>query len=397
MKNDILLGGDDGNLHGGDEERRCCCLPTCFRVYARGGGIPDGDWWNDTGLNVQSSQNVDITASILGPKDPLLDDAYQYNEFPNVCPAVSPNVCKDENIVGESGCGWSHGIESGASFYFYGPMGFKKQTGVPDDFDVGYFNLLEGTDYYRASGWARLPIPPGYGSFNPTILYPDGSQQGIIGRLIGKVGVTGTPFSIGDSLSFVAGETGNLFLAMNDGWEYDDSINWHDNLYNGKYTADVSSENNIGYVIACVTITDAVPMRIITPIKKISKSFPSFLQRTLNYLSSRKVWVSAGKPMRSMEKIKYIYNNFCKKCEHYKSTGYACDICGCYINENNDWNKLAWSTTICPDDPPKWIEDLTTEVRLVIEEEMTAENIPLEAIPPDPKIFLKKSCCGQAI
>jgi hypothetical protein len=119
-------------------------------------------------------------------------------------------------------------------------------------------------------------------------------------------------------------------------------------------------------------------------VKKMPTIFPSFPQRVLNYLSSRKTWVAAGKPMRSPEVIKYIFNTHCKECEHYKSTGYACDICGCYINENSDWNKIAWYTTRCPDNPPKWIEETNLPViDVVVDEEMAPESVPLEAIPPD--------------
>jgi hypothetical protein len=117
-------------------------------------------------------------------------------------------------------------------------------------------------------------------------------------------------------------------------------------------------------------------------------NFPSFPQRVLNYLSARKVWVAAGKPMRSPEAIRYLYQTYCKDCEHYKSTGYACDLCGCYINENSDWNKLAWFTTKCPLEPPKWTEGAyLPEVKVAIaEEELTEENVPPEAIPPDPPV-----------
>ena len=117
--------------------------------------------------------------------------------------------------------------------------------------------------------------------------------------------------------------------------------------------------------------------------KNMSTTFPSFPQRVSNYLGSRKAWVAAGKPMRKPETIKFIYNTYCKPCEHYKSTGYACDICGCYINENNDWNKIAWATTKCPDIPPKWIEEDGLKGEVIIREEYN-EIPPPEAIPPDP-------------
>jgi hypothetical protein len=112
-------------------------------------------------------------------------------------------------------------------------------------------------------------------------------------------------------------------------------------------------------------------------------TFPSFAQRAANYIESRKIWVKAGKPMRSLETIKLIYNTHCKECEHYKSTGYACDICGCYINEGENWNKIAWATTRCPDSPPKWLEEEPYREK---EKDTlnTIDAIPKEEMPPPP-------------
>jgi hypothetical protein len=75
------------------------------------------------------------------------------------------------------------------------------------------------------------------------------------------------------------------------------------------------------------------------------------LDKALQYLAERKKWVAAGKPVRFTDEIKQLFAR-CKKCNHY--TGESCDICGCFINESRKWNKLAWATTVCPDDPPRW-------------------------------------------
>lgn len=101
-------------------------------------------------------------------------------------------------------------------------------------------------------------------------------------------------------------------------------------------------------------------------------TFPNILQRATSYLESRAIWTAAGKPMRSNERILEIYNNFCKPCEHYKSTGYACDICGCLINTGTLANKICWATTRCPDVEPKWIEEIDIS-KLEIKEETTIE------------------------
>ena len=117
---------------------------------------------------------------------------------------------------------------------------------------------------------------------------------------------------------------------------------------------------------------------------KRPNSFPPITTRISNYLESRKIWAAAGKPLRSQEKVNELFQ-ICKNCIHYQTTTYACDICGCYINEKMDWNKLAWSITKCPDNPPQWLEEKDYQPNVSITDTLPADAIPEGAIPLDPE------------
>ena len=78
------------------------------------------------------------------------------------------------------------------------------------------------------------------------------------------------------------------------------------------------------------------------------------------YNKERKKWKKAGKPMRSEQEMKRIYE-ICKQCPMFNpGGGYVpgydqCDICKCNLDsKKKKLNKIAWATTHCPDNPPKW-------------------------------------------
>lgn len=50
----------------------------------------------------------------------------------------------------------------------------------------------------------------------------------------------------------------------------------------------------------------------------------------------------------------------CRPCPWF--TGKGCKQCGCNCNEKDSYfNKIAYPTERCPDDPPRWVEiDLST-------------------------------------
>ena len=90
---------------------------------------------------------------------------------------------------------------------------------------------------------------------------------------------------------------------------------------------------------------------------------PPLSERIKNYLEELNKWESAGKPTRSIDRIKELYE-VCKGCPNYFDTfgiGGRCNLCGCLINTGVTLNKLSLATTRCPDDPPKWIEELEQE------------------------------------
>ena len=74
------------------------------------------------------------------------------------------------------------------------------------------------------------------------------------------------------------------------------------------------------------------------------------------YLDSRSRWKAAGKPTRTDEEVRKIFD-ICKRCDHYqqltKKLG-RCKLCGCALNLGKRLNKLYWSTETCPDLPPRW-------------------------------------------
>lgn len=163
--------------------------PICMDIYGDGidglGQGTDVPGWQNTGLAIAFGQNVLIEA--------------------------------ETGLAG----GWSHGTEYGGGTYYYGPLGFADPQEDPDPFPPGYFTLLEGGLYYRVSTGTML----------------DADTDQVIGRLIGRIGVDGVPFSVGlgVSLSGVT-EEGDLYLALND-----------------TLTA---SDNNLSYIHACVTISE---------------------------------------------------------------------------------------------------------------------------------------------
>lgn len=82
------------------------------------------------------------------------------------------------------------------------------------------------------------------------------------------------------------------------------------------------------------------------------------------YLEEKKKWEDAGKPVRPKGRMLEIYN-ICKQCPKFGEgngwiPGYdICNICKCNIHPTSEtMNKIAWSTTHCPDDNPLWEADV---------------------------------------
>lgn len=82
-------------------------------------------------------------------------------------------------------------------------------------------------------------------------------------------------------------------------------------------------------------------------------------KKVKRFYLERKKWIKAGNPKRTADEINNLFDNICSKCEHFKKKGPhegKCGICGCRLTRKKEYlNKLAWATTSCPLDNPKWI------------------------------------------
>jgi hypothetical protein len=78
-----------------------------------------------------------------------------------------------------------------------------------------------------------------------------------------------------------------------------------------------------------------------------------------SYAKEKSKWSRAGKPLRSDEEIIRIFDTKCKPCPYFNPTGEttgSCKICRCFLKrEGHEINKIAWATTECPDNPPRWV------------------------------------------
>jgi len=61
-------------------------------------------------------------------------------------------------------------------------------------------------------------------------------------------------------------------------------------------------------------------------------------------------WVVAGRPVRTDEEVKYIFETFCKGCELFDPEAHACKKCSCAVNTDSAplTNKLKMKTESCP-------------------------------------------------
>lgn len=83
----------------------------------------------------------------------------------------------------------------------------------------------------------------------------------------------------------------------------------------------------------------------------------SWFEKLKNYSNARTKWINAGKPLRTEEEIKMIFDTYCKTCPFLENNN--CKLCGCNIKRQGvHLNKLAWSTEQCPHNPPFWTSDV---------------------------------------
>lgn len=119
-------------------------------------------------------------------------------------------------------------------------------------------------------------------------------------------------------------------------------------------------------------------------------------KKIYNFALEQRKWQKAGRPYRTDSQILQLYS-ICSGCEHFLSSGKCeycggnCQICGCRISPIKEiFNKLAWATTSCPLDDPKWKEEPEhTELNLILEQkELENANPP----PPPPAPPAQRGC-----
>jgi hypothetical protein len=80
--------------------------------------------------------------------------------------------------------------------------------------------------------------------------------------------------------------------------------------------------------------------------------------RAMSLTTAMANWVAAGRPRRSLERIKEIFDTICQPCGHFVSTGNgkgSCGLCTCALRRVDGLlNKISLATEGCPDKPPRW-------------------------------------------
>ena len=71
---------------------------------------------------------------------------------------------------------------------------------------------------------------------------------------------------------------------------------------------------------------------------------------TYRYTRALYRWIKAGRPVRSEEEIRRIFETFCEPCEARDVESSSCLHCGCRVNRMQAamLNKIAMATEECP-------------------------------------------------
>jgi hypothetical protein len=83
---------------------------------------------------------------------------------------------------------------------------------------------------------------------------------------------------------------------------------------------------------------------------KITTDTLTFTDKVKNYASAVQKWVANGRPTRTEEEVKEIFENHCSKCNLYDREKESCNSCGCAVN-TKDFplvNKIKMKTEVCP-------------------------------------------------
>ena len=76
----------------------------------------------------------------------------------------------------------------------------------------------------------------------------------------------------------------------------------------------------------------------------------SIFNLAYRYTRALSRWIKAGRPVRSEEDIRQIFESICEPCEGYDAKSSSCLHCGCRVNLANAamLNKIAMATEECP-------------------------------------------------
>jgi len=74
-------------------------------------------------------------------------------------------------------------------------------------------------------------------------------------------------------------------------------------------------------------------------------------------------WVAAGRPVRTDNRVRELFDWFCRPCRHYDAANERCRLCGCRVAMTGPaaLNKLMMATERCADAPPQWFEEVDTQ------------------------------------
>ncbi|MCL4194323.1 MAG: hypothetical protein KJZ87_21480, partial [Thermoguttaceae bacterium] len=81
--------------------------------------------------------------------------------------------------------------------------------------------------------------------------------------------------------------------------------------------------------------------------------------RMIRYGQAVSRWIAAGRPTRSAERVRQVFETHCRPCEHFDPATQTCRLCGCHVAPAGPAyrNKIGMATERCPAEPPKWSEE----------------------------------------
>lgn len=77
---------------------------------------------------------------------------------------------------------------------------------------------------------------------------------------------------------------------------------------------------------------------------------PSLPRQIWSYTTALARWEAAGRPKRTTDDVKAIYDEHCTPCEHFDPEKQSCRKCGCKVRRSGRamQNKIAMATEHCP-------------------------------------------------